>query len=103
MKVELPKNACISCAYLCESGTVVIPRLYREKALNGKTWNSGQINYERIVCHMGKQDFSEYNINNQVIDIRNEAIRVNKCKDWTRFTGIAPIAMEQRKSECLPL
>jgi hypothetical protein len=96
--MALPKHTCISCTHLLDSGTTIIPKRYREEALDDKKWNNGHINYERIICNMGKQDFSDFNQNNRVIDIRDEAIKPNKCKDWTRFIGISPIAIEQRKS-----
>ncbi len=98
MTMNMSKHTCINCAYLCESGTAIIPNRYREEALDDKKWNRGHIDYERIICHMGKQNFSDFNQNNKVIDIRNEVIKPNECKHWTRFIGISPMAIEQRKS-----
>jgi hypothetical protein len=96
--MKLPKHTCIGCAYLCESGKAIIPFHYREQALDGKTWNHGNINYERIICHMDKRDYSKLNQRKQVIDIRNGVIEPYKCTDWTKFTGFTPAAEEQRKS-----
>jgi hypothetical protein len=92
--MELPKRTCISCAYLCLLGGVIIPHSYREFAIDDKKWNYGLINYQHVVCHMGK-----FNIFNKAPeDIRNDIIKQNTCSDWTRFSGISPVAMEQRES-----
>ena len=96
--MKLPKQTCISCAYLYESGTTIISPTHREWALDDKKWNSGGINYQQLICHMGKQNYSNFNKRNAVIDIRNEVIRLNKCKHWVQFIGISPMAIEQRKS-----
>ena len=98
MTMDLPKHTCISCAYLWESGTTIISHSHRESALDDKKWNRGHINYERLICHMGRQNFSDFNKNYAVIDIRNEVIKPNKCKHWTKFIGISPTVVEQRKS-----
>ena len=97
--MELPEHACISCAYFFQFDKETISRNHRERALVDKnnSWNNGWINYEQLVCHMGKQKFSEFNTNNAVIGIRDEVIKPNRCKEWTIFQGISPMATEQRK------
>ena len=94
----LPKHTCISCAYLHEFGGKLISHTHREWALNDKRWNSGGINYQQLICHKGQQNFAELDKDNKVLDIRNGIIKSNKCKQWIEFTGISPIAVEQRKS-----
>lgn len=96
--MKFPKHTCISCAYLFEFGEDTISTTHREWALDDKMWNSGGINYQKLVCHMGKQNYSEFNKNNKVMDIRNEVIKFKCCKDWTAYIGISPTAVEQRKS-----
>jgi len=97
--MELPKNTCISCAYLCQFDEVTISATQREYALDEKAWISHGINYEKLVCHKGKQqDYRVFNQRNQVIDIRNEVIKVNTCKSWVEFKGISPMATEQREN-----
>ncbi len=96
--MELPKHTCISCAYLFQSDEGTITATHREWALNDKMWNLGVINYQRLICHMGKKNYPSCIKNNTVKDIRDDVIKSNRCKSWTAFIGISPVEAEQRIS-----
>ena len=98
MTVELRKHTCVSCAYLCEEADKYIRMFGRERALDDKKWNNGNINYLNCVCSKGKlQNFQDSGKTPE--EIRDEVISPNPCKQWAQFiNGISPIATEQRES-----
>ena len=66
----LPEHTCISCAYLTELKGTTISHKHREFALDDKMWNSGFINYQRLVCHEGELESFESGI--EITYIRNK-------------------------------
>ena len=99
----LPEHTCISCAHLFQSDRGTISRNQREQALMDKNnrWSNSGINYQSLVCDKGKVDYSKFNINSMVLDIRNDIIKSNSCKDWTIFQDISPQDVEQGTSNKL--
>ena len=94
--MELPKHSCISCAYLLESESVPIKISHRENALNDKLWNNF-INYQLLVCYKERLP-NFYKLGKPVVEIRNRMIEQNTCKHWRQFSGVSPIAVEQREA-----
>lgn len=93
----LPEHSCISCAHLVQSGNGIISLNQREQALidENNILNTSGINYEMLICHKGKRDYSEFNTNNKGIDIHNGIIEPNPCEDWTIFQDAFPQGTEQ--------
>ena len=94
----LLNNTCMSCAYLTDLKGTVIPYKYRESAFDNdfKIWNSGHINYQKLVCHKGELESFESGIS--IPDIHNKVIIQNECSQWKIFKGISAIATEQREA-----
>ena len=96
--MELPKNTCISCAYLCQKADDCYGISPRRMILEKKNQDGVGADYIYLVCYKGK--LPNFYISGKTSEeIRTTIISPNTCKQWSQFiNGVSPIATEQKQS-----